>query len=79
VVCPAPHDCNTSTGLRARYGAEFREHPGTYWYTADYIERGGDNDHVAMGTVPRKREDMARVYAEYVRNTARTTPTISWR
>ena len=67
LVVPRAHDCITLyLGSRERYGAEFREHPGTYWYTVDYIERGGDSDHVAMGTGLENEDDMARVYAEYV-------------
>ncbi len=67
LVVPRAHDCITLyLGSKERYGAEFREHPGTYWYTADYVERGGDADHVSLGAGLDNESDMARVYAEYV-------------
>jgi hypothetical protein len=40
LVLPRAHDCITIyLGARERYEAQFREHPGTYWYTLDYCER----------------------------------------
>src|SRR5690606_28660412 len=34
------HDCITLyLGSRERYQQEFDAHPGTYWYSADYLER----------------------------------------
>jgi hypothetical protein len=64
LVVPRAHDCITLLA-QARYGANSAS-TRHLWYTADYIERGGDNDHVAMGTGLESEEDMARVYAEYV-------------
>jgi hypothetical protein len=40
LVMPRAHDCITLyLGARERYDEQFREHPGTYWYTLDYCER----------------------------------------
>jgi hypothetical protein len=40
LVLPRAHDCITLyLGSRERYNEQFREHPGTYWYTLDYCER----------------------------------------
>jgi hypothetical protein len=66
MVIPRAHDCITLyLGSGERYSREFREHPGTYWYTADYIERGGGNSHVALG-VNESAEEMDATYKEYV-------------
>lgn len=67
MVVPRAHDCVTLyLGSKERYGEEFRAEPGTYWYTADYIERGDDDgDHVALGTAEEDK-GMSGVYQEYV-------------
>ena len=40
IVMARAHDCITLyLGSRARYQAEFDSHPGTYWYSTDYMER----------------------------------------
>ena len=67
MVVPRAHDCITLyLGSKERYGEEFRANPGTYWYTADYIERGGDQgDRIALGASS-DDEDMSQVYREYV-------------
>lgn len=67
MIVPRAHDCITLyLGSKERYGEEFRTHPGTYWYTPDYIERGGsDSNSIALG-VSDDDEDMAKVYREYV-------------
>jgi hypothetical protein len=40
LVIPRAHDCITLyLGSRERYQQEFDAHPGTYWYSADYLER----------------------------------------
>ena len=67
MVVPRAHDCITLyLGSADRYAAEFRANPGTYWYTADYIERGGSNgDRIALGASVDDKE-MDAVYHEYV-------------
>ena len=40
LVLPRTHDCIALfLGDRARYQAEFQNHPGTYWYALDYVQR----------------------------------------
>ena len=67
MVVPRAHDCITLyLGSAQRYAAEFRANPGTYWYTADYMERGStEGDRVALGA-GLDDGDMNAVYAEYV-------------
>ena len=44
LVIPRAHDCVTLyLGSRQRYQEEFDAHPGTYWYSADYLERSKSN------------------------------------
>lgn len=66
IVVPRAHDCITLfLGSCERYASEFRANPGTYWYTPDYLERGGAaGDVVALGATV--GGDMETVYAEYV-------------
>lgn len=51
VIIPRAHDCITLfLGSRNRYQAEFEENTGTYWYSADYIERNSDsNQSMSLG------------------------------
>ena len=40
IIIPRAHDCITLfLGSRARYQQEFVDHPGTYWYALDYMQR----------------------------------------
>jgi hypothetical protein len=71
VVLPRAHDCITlMLGGRDRYDREFSAHPGTYWFSPDYLERSdaGDADsagHLAgMGATTDETDEAA--YAEYV-------------
>jgi hypothetical protein len=64
LVLPRAHDCITLyLGSRERYEAEFSGHPGTFYYTASYIERS-DGSSVALGAV--SDEQRRRTYEEYV-------------
>jgi hypothetical protein len=67
MVLPRAHDCITLyIGSGERYAAEFRATPGTFWYTADYIERGGESgEHIGLGASADDKE-MSKVYEEYV-------------
>jgi hypothetical protein len=50
IVMPRAHDCITLyLGSRARYQEEFDRHPGTYWYSTDYMERQEPGAAVALG------------------------------
>ena len=50
LVIPRAHDCITLyLGSRQRYQEEFDAHPGTYWYSLDYMERNESGSQVALG------------------------------
>lgn len=66
LVLPRAHDCITLyLGGRQRYQAEFEAHPGTYWYSLDYLERSGNGASVGLGAATIGAMD--EIYAEYVR------------
>ena len=66
LVIPRAHDCITLyLGSHQRYQEEFNRHPGTYWYSVDYIERNDEGASVALGAAGiEEQEDQ---YEEYVR------------
>ena len=66
LVVPRAHDCITLfLGDRARYLAEFTEHPGTYWYVQDYLERTDDGGAFAgVGAV--SDAEARATYEDYV-------------
>jgi hypothetical protein len=66
VIIPKAHDCITLfLGSRQRYQEEFAQHPGTYWYAQDYIERDdGSGSALSMGSG--SDTDLQAVYEEYV-------------
>lgn len=40
IIIPRAHDCITLfLGDRKRYQQQFENHPGTYWYALDYLQR----------------------------------------
>lgn len=44
LIIPRAHDCITLLlGSKARYNQQFLQHPGTYYYSAGWIERGDQN------------------------------------
>jgi len=50
LVIPRAHDCITLyLGSKERYQEEFDRHPGTYWYSVDYMERTKPGASVALG------------------------------
>ncbi len=64
LVIPRAHDCITLfLGDRQRYGQEFRDHPGTYWYALDYAERSDGS----MGLGAEADSQGQSLYDEYVR------------
>jgi hypothetical protein len=70
LVMPRAHDCITLyLGSRARYEAEFFAHPGTYYYTSDYLERIDGGSSVALGAV--SDEERRKTYDEYVEKSGR--------
>ncbi len=65
LVIPRAHDCITLyLGSRKRYEEEFHTHPGTYWYSLDYLERYEADSIVALGATTQKTIDAA--YDEFV-------------
>ncbi len=66
IVIPRAHDCITLfLGSRERYDREFNERPGTYYYSAGWIERM-DGD-LSQGTLkPLKETQAEERYLEYV-------------
>ena len=66
VVIPRAHDCITLfLGSRARYQHEFENHPGTYWYVQDYLERrdsSGSSLAIGMGSAT----ELDHKYAGYI-------------
>ncbi|MBK8050203.1 MAG: DUF1638 domain-containing protein [Anaerolineales bacterium] len=70
IVMPRAHDCITLyLGSRDRYQAEFEKHPGTYWYSADYLERQEPGAMVALGATG--TADELEQYEAWVENTAK--------
>jgi hypothetical protein len=66
LVIPRAHDCITLyLGSRQRYQEEFERHPGTYWYSVDYMERTDPDASVALGAAG--IEEQEAQYDEYVR------------
>ncbi len=64
LVLPRAHDCITLyLGSLARYQEEFDAHPGTYWYSQDYLERN-PTSAVALGAA--SIEISETVYQSYV-------------
>ncbi len=50
LVMPRAHDCITLyLGSDRRYREEFSKHPGTYWFSVDYMERLSDDNRIALG------------------------------
>jgi len=66
VVIPRAHDCITLfLGGRERYRRHFEDHPGTYWYVQDYIERDdGSSSALSMGSAA--DADLQAEYEGYV-------------
>lgn len=66
LVIPRAHDCITIfLGSRERYRQQFEDHPGTYWYNLDYMERSdGSGSSVALGADT--SSDIDAIYAEYM-------------
>ncbi len=72
LVIPRAHDCITLyLGSRERYQEEFDRHPGTYWYSVDYIERAEKGASVALGASG--IEDSEAQYEKYVEKYGKET------
>lgn len=66
IVIPRAHDCITLfLGSRERYDREFAEHPGTYYYSAGWIEH--KNGDLSQGTLKSTHETHAEErYRDYL-------------
>ncbi len=65
LVIPRAHDCITLyLGSPERYQEEFSKHPGTYWYTVDYLERLEEGSRTALGAAGLEEQD--GLYDQYV-------------
>lgn len=72
LVIPRAHDCITLyLGSRERYQEEFDKHPGTYWYSVDYMERVKKGSAIALGAAG--LEEQEAQYDEYVQKYGQET------
>lgn len=73
IIAYRSHDCiGCLLGSRSRYEDEFRAQPGTYWYSAGWIERGGGGSHLAPPAVPDDADPQWRkMVAKYGEDNAR--------
>jgi hypothetical protein len=73
IIAYRSHDCiGCLLGSRQRYEDEFRATPGTYWYSAGWIERGGDGNHLAPPSAPDASDPQwVRMVAKYGEDNAR--------
>ncbi|HIQ20161.1 MAG TPA: DUF1638 domain-containing protein [Planctomycetes bacterium] len=67
LVVPRAHDCITLfLGSKERYLAYFQQHPGTYFKTSGWIERGKDLEQFGPASIP-QQTGLAWSYEELVR------------
>ncbi len=67
VVIPRAHDCITLfLGSRQRYQDQFENHPGTYWYALDYLQRREDTGTVLSLGASDFGADLQKTHQEYV-------------
>ncbi len=72
LVIPRAHDCITLyLGSAQRYQEEFERHPGTYWYSLDYMERLEEGAQVALGAAGIEAGEAQ--YEEYVQRYGQET------
>jgi hypothetical protein len=65
LVIPRTHDCIALyLGSHRRYLEEFNAHPGTYWYSLDFLERNDPGANVGLGATNIGMMD--EVYQDYV-------------
>jgi hypothetical protein len=66
LVIPRAHDCITMyLGSKERYAEEFREHPGTYYYSAGWVERKEGEMEQGVLSIVKDRQAEER-FQEYV-------------
>ena len=65
LVMPRAHDCIALyLGSNQRYMEEFNRHPGTYWYSVDYLERQRPGESVGLGAA--EIDQTPEQYSEWV-------------
>lgn len=65
LVIPRAHDCITLyLGAHERYQEQFNAHPGTYWYSHDYLERREPGSSSALGAAG--LDDLDALREEYI-------------
>jgi hypothetical protein len=72
LVIPRAHDCITIyLGSKERYQEEFDRHPGTYWYSVDYMERADPDASAALGAAG--IDEIETQYDKYVEKYGQAT------
>ncbi len=73
IIAYRSHDCiGCLLGSRQRYEDEFRSQPGTYWYSAGWIERGSGGSHLAPPSAPKASDPQwQKMLAKYGEDNAR--------
>ena len=67
IVLPRAHDCITVfLGSRTRYQAESADHPGTYWYVQDYVEREDGSGGALLGVGATSDAELQAQYEAFV-------------
>jgi hypothetical protein len=65
LVIPRTHDCIALyLGSHRRYLEEFNAHPGTYWYSLDFLERAEPGSNAGLGAT--NLGVMDEVYQDYI-------------
>ncbi|NQW18635.1 MAG: DUF1638 domain-containing protein [Chloroflexi bacterium] len=65
LVIPRVHDCVALyLGSHKRYLEEFNAQPGTYWYSADYLERKGKDGGGIGASFSGNSEELRQEYVE---------------
>lgn len=66
IIIPRAHDCITLLlGSRERYQEEFTKHPGTYYFSAGWVERNEGDDRQGIMEAVKDIQEQER-YKEYV-------------
>ncbi|MEK7412317.1 MAG: DUF1638 domain-containing protein [Planctomycetota bacterium] len=73
IIVYRSHDCiGCLLGSRKRYEDEFRAQPGTYWYSAGWIERGKNSSPLSAPEVPSADDPQwLKMVAKYGEDNAR--------
>ncbi len=72
LVMPRAHDCITLyLGSQERYQEEFTNHPGTFWYSVDYMEHLQKGSTETLGAANIETE--GEVYEQYIEKFGKET------